>query len=91
MGPHKAMVLRNHGLLTCGDDCAEAFSLMYQLELACQAQLDAMGTGARLHLPPPEVCQKSADQLWSYPLRPDVLEWPALLRLLDRVDPAWRG
>ena len=30
----KAMVLRNHGLLACGRDCAEAFSLIYQLELA---------------------------------------------------------
>ena len=91
MGAHKAMVLRNHGLLTCGRDCAEAFSLMYQLELACRTQLDAMATGAALHLPSPAVCEKSADQLWSYPLGPDVLEWPALLRLLDRADPHWRG
>ncbi len=90
MGAHKAMVLRNHGLLTCGRDCAEAFSLMYQLELACRTQLDAMATGARLHLPPPAVCDRSAQQLWSYPLGPDVLEWPALLRLLDRTYPGWR-
>ena len=90
IGPHKAMVLRNHGLLTCGRDCAEAFSLMYQLELACRTQLDAMATGAKLHLPSPEVCAHSADQLWSYPLGPDVLEWPALLRLLDRTYPTWR-
>lgn len=91
MGPHKAMLLRNHGLLTCGRDCAEAFSLMYQLDLACRAQLDAMATGAALHLPSAEVCERSAAQLAGYPVGPDVLEWPALLRLLDRLYPDWRG
>ncbi len=91
MGRHKAMLLRNHGLLTVGRDCAEAFSLMYQLDLACRAQLDAMATGSALHFPPPEVCEHAAAQLEAYPLGPDVLEWPALLRLLDRTYPDWRA
>ncbi|MFT8244750.1 class II aldolase/adducin family protein [Roseomonas sp. BN140053] len=91
LGPHRAMVLRNHGLLTCGRDCAEAFSLMYQLDLACRAQVDALAMGVPLHLPPPEVCAHTAEQLWSYPVGPHVLEWPALLRLLDRTYPDWRG
>lgn len=90
MGVHKAMLLRNHGLLTCGRDCAEAFSLMYQLDLACRAQIDALATGAALHLPSPEVCSHAAAQLASYPVGPDVLEWPALLRLLDRTYAGWR-
>ena len=44
LGRHKAMILRNHGLLTCGSDCAEAFSLMYQLEIACRVQLDVLAS-----------------------------------------------
>ena len=90
LGHHKAMVLRNHGLLTCGRDAAEAFSLMYQLDLAARVQLDAMATHATLHAPPAEVCEHSANQLATYPLGPDILEWPALLRLLDRSHAGWR-
>jgi len=90
LGHHKAMVLRNHGLLTCGRDAAEAFSLMYQLDLAARVQLDAMATHATLHAPPAEVCEHSANQLATYPLGPEVLEWPALLRLLDRSHAGWR-
>ena len=90
LGAHKAMVLRNHGLLTCGRDAAEAFSLMYQLDLAARAQLDAMATRARLHAPSAEVCEYSAHQLATYPLGPEILEWPALLRLLDRTNAGWR-
>ena len=90
IGQHKAMVLRNHGLLTCGRDAAEAFSLMYQLDLAARVQLDAMATHARLHALSAEVCDRSAQQLASYPLGPEILEWPALLRLLDRSHPGWR-
>ena len=90
LGPHKVMVLRNHGLLTCGRTAAEAFSLMYQLDLAARAQLDAMATHAKLHAPSPAVCEYSAHQLATYPLGPEILEWPALLRLLDRTYTGWR-
>lgn len=90
LGHHKAMVLRNHGLLTCGRDAAEAFSLMYQLDLAARVQLDAMATHAKLHEPSVKVCEYSAHQLASYPLGPEILEWPALLRLLDRSYAGWR-
>ena len=40
--PHDAMVLRIHGLLTCGATIPQAFNTMYQLELSCRAQVDAM-------------------------------------------------
>ena len=42
------MILRNHGLLTCGPTVREAFDLMYYLERACQAQVAAMAGGAEL-------------------------------------------
>jgi ribulose-5-phosphate 4-epimerase/fuculose-1-phosphate aldolase len=91
LGPHKAMVLRNHGLLTCGRDCAEAFSLMYQLELACRVQMDVLAANAGYGLPPDAVAEKAASQLESYPLTPHDLEWPALIRKLDRLDPSYRN
>ncbi|MGZ5913697.1 MAG: class II aldolase/adducin family protein, partial [Reyranella sp.] len=32
LGPHDALVMRNHGLLTCGPTVQQAFNTMYQLE-----------------------------------------------------------
>jgi ribulose-5-phosphate 4-epimerase/fuculose-1-phosphate aldolase len=90
LGSHKAMMLRNHGLLTCGVDCAEAFSLMYQLELACRVQLDVLASNQKHRLPSDAIAEKAAHQLESYPIPPSVLEWPALLRKLDRVDKSYR-
>ena len=48
LGAHNAMILRNHGLLTCGATVRDAFDLMYYLERACQAQVGAMAGGAEL-------------------------------------------
>ena len=90
LGPHKAMILRNHGLLTCGRDCAEAFSLMYQLEIACRVQLDVLAAGQPHRLPTDAIAERAAHQLESYPIPPSVLEWPALLRKLDRLDPSYQ-
>jgi ribulose-5-phosphate 4-epimerase/fuculose-1-phosphate aldolase len=90
LGAHKAMVLRNHGLLACGRDCAEAFSLIYQLELAARVQMDVLAANAKFRTAPAAVAEKAAHQLWSYPMTPAELEWPGLLRKLDRIDPGYR-
>jgi len=44
LGSNKALVLRNHGLLTVGRTVAEAFYHMWRLQRACEAQVlaDAM-------------------------------------------------
>jgi ribulose-5-phosphate 4-epimerase/fuculose-1-phosphate aldolase len=90
LGACNAMILRNHGLLTCGTTVRAAFDLMYYLERACQAQVGAMGAGARLVIPPPAVAEKVARQ-FTRPGRtaPDT-QWAALLRMLDRADPSFR-
>jgi len=91
LGNHDAMVLRNHGLLAVGPTAAQAFNTMYWLEMACRAQVDAMAGGARLHLPPEPVRQKTAHLYDPRTRRPfGELEWPAMLRELDRIDPGFR-
>jgi ribulose-5-phosphate 4-epimerase/fuculose-1-phosphate aldolase len=62
LGPHQAMILRNHGLLAAGGSFAEAFLNIYFLERACQAQVKAMSGGAKLNLPSREVCERTASQ-----------------------------
>ena len=56
LGQHKAMILRNHGLLVGGTSIPEAFHMIYMLERACAAQVDALSGGREIILPPPEVC-----------------------------------
>ena len=84
LGPHDAMILRNHGLLTCGATIQQAFNTMYQLELSCRAQVDAVNSRADLLIPSKEVLDKTAHLYQPGTRRPyGVLEWHALLRLLD--------
>lgn len=91
LGGHDAMILRHHGLLTCGRAIREAFELMYYLELACQIQIDALAGDAGVVEASPEVARKVARQFNSPGRTPvDDRDWPALLRMLDRNSPSYR-
>ena len=90
LGTHKVMILRNHGLLACGESVAEAFDLMYYLERACQSQIGAMAGGAQLRVPPPAVAEKVASQFKKLPYKAKKTEWKALLRMLDKTDPSYK-
>jgi len=92
LGARPAMILRNHGLLTVGESAGQAFLRMYYLDKACEIQIAAAAAGA-LHLPPVEVCERTAGQFagtvsgdYTDPEAND-LAWTALLRLLDRIAP----
>ncbi|WP_321802634.1 class II aldolase/adducin family protein [Burkholderia sp. BCC1993] len=87
LGTHKAMILRNHGLLAGGSTAAEAFHEIYFLERACQAQVQAMAGGTKLIVPPIDVCRRTAAQ-FARDDSADIADtaWRAALRLID--DPA---
>jgi ribulose-5-phosphate 4-epimerase/fuculose-1-phosphate aldolase len=92
LGQTRFMILRNHGLLTTGPSAAEAFNAMYWLEMACKAQVDAMAANTELGYPPDDVVAHATHLYDPSTRRPfGVLEWPAMLRLLDRRDPSWRS
>jgi ribulose-5-phosphate 4-epimerase/fuculose-1-phosphate aldolase len=83
LGDDNALVLRNHGLLTCGPSVPEAFNLMYQLEMSCRAQVDVMSTRAAMVMPDSEVIAHTMHLYKPETRRPyGLLEWPAMLRLL---------
>lgn len=90
LGNHNAMILRNHGLLTCGASVAQAFDLMYYLERACQAQVAAASGGATLRIPAPEVAAKVAHQFANLAYKARMPDWIALRRMLDRTDPSYK-
>ena len=62
LGEHRAMILRNHGLLVAGRSIPEAFDHLYYLERACQAQVAALSGGRPLILPPESVRLLTASQ-----------------------------
>jgi ribulose-5-phosphate 4-epimerase/fuculose-1-phosphate aldolase len=86
LGQARAMILRNHGLMTVGRSVGEAFSLMYQLEKACRIQLAVLASGAAITLPDEAVRAKTAAQYNDDPDDASDLEWRALLRLAERVN-----
>ena len=89
-GENHAMILRNHGLLACGRSVSEAFWLHFRLEKSCQAQVDAMSTGAELKLVPEEVCEHTLGQMQAGGTRFGDTGWPGHLRRLDRMDPSYK-
>lgn len=91
LGEADVMVLRNHGLLATGPSIPEAFSNIFRLELACRSQIAAMSCATELITPSDDVIART-----NYLYRRDVrrpwgvLEWPGLLRRLDRRDRSYR-
>ncbi|MFQ5547192.1 MAG: class II aldolase/adducin family protein [Woeseia sp.] len=89
LGDRKVMILRNHGLLTCGETVGEAFMLMYYLDRACAVQMQVLGTGREFELPSADDCERSASDAARYPH--GKYEWPALLRLVEKNSPEYRS
>jgi len=92
LGDNNALILRNHGLLTTGRTIAEAFNAMHRLELSCRAQLAAMACNTPLVEVPRDVLEATYMNYQPQTRRPyGVMEWPALLRMLDRLDPSYES
>jgi ribulose-5-phosphate 4-epimerase/fuculose-1-phosphate aldolase len=92
LGRLDGLILENHGTLTVGRTVAEAWMLTYLLERAAQAQLTAMAaTGGRVHIVDDVTAALTCRQWIGNGTEIDGdLEWPALLRGLDRSAPGYR-
>lgn len=99
LGPQaRALILRNHGLVTLGRTVAEAFILMHNLERACKVQLAIQASGQPVNPVPPEVCERTARQYESGDSNreagqrdPNAREWRAMLKRLGAPEAAsWR-
>lgn len=89
LGEKNVMILRNHGILTCGATVGAAFMLMYYLERSCRVQMQVLATQREYTLPSPKVCAAAAAQYTMFPH--GKYEWPALLRMLDQRDADYRS
>ncbi len=92
LGEANSMILRNHGLLTCGETVADAFLNMFILQRACEVQVAALAGGSQLRPIPQNIVDgiKAAAAQVTRGLGGS-LAWPALLRKLDREQPDYKG
>lgn len=91
LGNNNALILRNHGLLTTGATIPEAFNAMHRLELSCKTQIAAMSCNTQMVRVPEKVVEETYQNYQPHVRRPfGLLDWPALLRKLDRMDPGFR-
>jgi ribulose-5-phosphate 4-epimerase/fuculose-1-phosphate aldolase len=92
LGDGEALMLRNHGALVVGRSVGEAFNWTHRLELACRSQIAAMSCNAALRPVPQPVLEETWNNYQPGTRRPyGLMEWPALLRKLDRLDPSYRS
>ena len=91
LGAHKALILRNHGTLTCGATVPEAFLYMHFLEQSCRVQCAAMASGQALATLPSDLCEKAAKDLRAFEPAFGERDWMALIRKLEKTDPSYKG
>lgn len=82
LGSKRAIILANHGLLTCAGTVEQALIDMLDMERTCGNNLRAMATGRPLHLIPPEPARQARivqtqPQRWPF-------QWQAMIRELNR-------
>ncbi len=92
LGDANFLMLRNHGLLTLGASVAEAFVAMYFFETVCTIQVRAQAGGGELIPVNPAIISGAQAQAREVTkgMGAGALNWPGLLRKLDRMDPSYR-
>ncbi len=91
-GGKPVLLLRNHGPVAIGFSLANAFSLMWLLQRACEVQVTAMAMGRLRPIAPPVLEGCVRDSLNFNPTfgaGQDAFD--AMQRLVDRVDPSYRA
>jgi ribulose-5-phosphate 4-epimerase/fuculose-1-phosphate aldolase len=90
LADHDALLLENHGLLTCGPSVRSAWALLYNLEKCCQTQVAVESTGAELVTPSEELCETTRalfQRMLQKPGFGNLLDaWESTLRVIARED-----
>ncbi|MFA3789763.1 class II aldolase/adducin family protein [Aliiglaciecola sp. SL4] len=90
LGDNSFMILRNHGLLTCGESIADTFLGMFMLQRSCEIQLQAQATGQpMIKIPDPILSGIKAQAKQVTRSAGGALAWPGILRKLDRINPGY--
>lgn len=90
LGDNVAMIMNNHGLVTVGKTAREAFTLMKHLVEAAEIQIMIDSTGREALEIPPDVCERVVAQYVKHDAGRGSADWPAYLRMLDKVDTSYK-
>jgi ribulose-5-phosphate 4-epimerase/fuculose-1-phosphate aldolase len=92
LGDKNILILRNHGLLTCGRSIPEAFHSMWGLQRACEVQVATDSTGKSSIPIGPEILAKTEQLMGLQAMGGPAgsLEFDALIRVIESRDPSFK-
>ena len=92
LGNKNILILRNHGLLTCGRTIPEAFQAMWGLQRACEVQVATDSTGRDSIPVSAEVLAKTGQLMNLQAMGGPAggLEFDALTRIIEAIDPSYK-
>ncbi|CAO5678678.1 MAG: Decarboxylase NovR [Holosporales bacterium] len=83
LGMKDILVLRNHGILTVGENIPQAFCTMYMIEKSIQAQIVALSFPPPLQMIPTNISEKVFKQAKEFGSNKNYqMEWEALKKML---------
>ena len=90
IGDKRAVILRNHGLLSWGPSVAQAFLTLWTLQQACDVQIAAAAAGA-IHPVTSQAIAQSVRESGQGEKRTCDDVFAALVRMLDAKDPSYKN
>lgn len=91
-GGKPLLMLRNHGPVVMGASLAQAFSLMWLVNRACEVQMASMSMGAVREIPE-EICKKCTAQSLNFDPKFGAGEdvFAAMKRIVEKQDPSFKN
>jgi ribulose-5-phosphate 4-epimerase/fuculose-1-phosphate aldolase len=92
IGNKRAVILRNHGLLSWGSTLPEAFAILWTLQRACETQMATLSMGQPLPVPEAVAAKCTRDSLQFDQKHggAGVDVFDALTRQVDRIDDRYK-
>ncbi len=91
LGDKDILFMKNHGVMVCAPNIAEAWDDLYYLERAAEVQLKAMSTGRRLIPVSTGIAEQAARQMREGDPESARLHLESVRRVLDRQAPEYRN
>lgn len=91
LGDKDILFMKNHGIMVCAPNIAEAWDDLYYLERACEVQLKAMSSGRRLLPVAPGIASHAASQMREGDPESARMHLESIRRVLDQQEPDYRS
>ena len=92
LGDKNMLILRNHGLLACGRSIAEAFQSIWAMQRACEVQVAGDSTGKPMIPVGDDVLARTEQLMTMQSMGQPIgdLEFAALTRIVEKIDPSFK-